>query len=151
MSGWHRDLPERMRTAALLLTRNAGQVPDARARIRGWRRGGLPSQSWNSGGRSAETPLPVGDRTDGWLDRFETRYQKLTVEILARCQELDRLMTGLMEIAPAPPGPVSVACENLACGRELEPGRRSGECGRCRKWRHDHGLPYDHKPASQAS
>lgn len=144
---WHRDLSESMRTAAMLLQRNAGQVPDARARIKGWRRGGFPAQSWSTGGRNAETPLPLPDVTDQWLDRWERRYKTLAVSIVKQAQELDRLMTGLMELAPPAPESVVVVCENPACGQELEQGRKSGECGRCRGWRHRHGLAYPKQPA----
>ena len=119
---------------------SALRLDEFHRRVKDWTRGGFSASSIPEGSRSAEAALPLPDGFDRELDRLWRDTGK-DLEQAARCLEaVVRRQNWLLFTAPPPPVLVEVACENVACDKWLEPGRKSGECSRCRQHRHRCGL-----------
>lgn len=118
-----------------------------RARMRDWTRGGLPASSMPDGARG-DAPLPLPDRFDREMKERWFRYRADIQKAAALLERALRAQNWLLMPSERLPEEVPVPCANLACDQFLEPGRRSGECSRCRVWRHRHGLPYPQEGAA---
>lgn len=112
-------------------------------------RGGLPGSSIPEAiSRSSEPGLPMFDADDKRLRYVRKRMGAIQHQLVELSSEYQRLMNSVIIVAPPVPDEVEVPCVNTACGQVLEEGRKSGECGRCRKWRQRKAAPYPYEQAS---
>lgn len=117
-------------------------------RIAELRRGGLPSSSMGGSSRGAETPLPLPDRIDQFLlQQRRTRRESVSVALKA-IQRAAQAQRSIVEtVKDAEKELVQWSCENPACATGLlEPGRRKGECSKCKVHKHRYGLSWPNMP-----
>lgn len=126
-------------------------------------RGGYGADSMPQPSRTSETPMPVtqpvterdpltGEPTkwgpivtvdpfDRELKRRARRFSKHLGRALEELTAAHEQQTWFLKAAEPPEEMKDYLCKNKACTNVHE--RESSECGRCRKWRHDHdSLPY---------
>ncbi len=149
----------RLQAIALITALRPHDVAVVRAEFT---RGGFGSSSMSEGSRASETPIPVSQPVlerngDGepvrWgrvgpRDATDREMEKKGNLELQYLREIVRyaILAGSIESYFLVPVPLAedeqfYPCTNPAC--HLPPHeRKKGECGRCRKWRHDHGLAY---------
>lgn len=126
-------------TADLLAALTAELNPSGlHGRFRDFERGGHPASSLPGGSPTAETPLPLWDQVDRRLNSDRARYGQCLREARSALEAAVTIQNAWLVSAPAPPP----CCENPDCLNVLEEGRQSGECYRCRQWRHRNGLPF---------
>jgi hypothetical protein len=138
-------------------------------------RGGLPGQSMGDGIRSGGRPMPKLDPFDQILARTRReayvtvflieRYRKSRnlQGVERELSKFHNLVQSVTAVYEPKPDPESIPCANVAClpepdpampdrtkfgfltEKDLEEGRRKGECQRCRTHRTRHGLAWPNK------
>jgi hypothetical protein len=111
-----------------------------RKMIRCYRRGGLPASSIPNGSRGSGPPEgPMPDSVDRQLRRAEIDLYRGLGQVLKASRSMVQAYRSVVLAYSEEQIPM-FACKNPKCEKTHE--RENGECGRCRKWRHDHGLAY---------
>ncbi len=125
-------------------------------------RGGFGSQSFSEGPHGSEYPIPISqpvlerngdgapvrwgqigpvDATDREMRRIDRNGSRfLDGAIIALESYLATVQNWYLKPVTLLEDEQFFACSNPKCSGVHE--RQKGECGRCRKWRHDHGLAY---------
>lgn len=118
------------------------------SRISAWRRGDLPGGA-GDGRRGANSALPGFDKFDRRLKDIRRDYVKHIRAGVAEFHAAYLLQAELMEVWKPMHEEDPHPCSVVACDRDLnDEGRKSGKCGRCRKFFHDHG--FDWSPRAEA-
>lgn len=109
----------------------------------GWLKGNLPGDTApREGGRSSIMSLPGFDKFDQTLRSARRAYRADLEEILPILRRAIRtqgtILNAAIEVTPDP----IVMCVNPVCLNELEPGRKSGKCSRCRLHLHRNGVEW---------
>lgn len=120
----------------------AYQLPKFAKKADEFRRSGFPSSSVPEAISGTSEPiLPGFDRVDGRLAQDEQAILAFLRATGPELQKVERILNSWLLVAPPLEDPYP--CQNLECDKTLEAGLKTGECSRCRVWRHRHdGAPY---------